>query len=706
MPNRRLLVTSGLPYANGPIHIGHMVEYLQTDIWVRFQKLRGHDCRYFCGDDTHGTAIMISAKKAGVTEQEFIANMQQDHERDFAAFGIEFDNYGSTNSEQNRVLCEQIWGKIAEADLLTEREVEQPYDPVEETFLADRLIRGACPQCGAEDQYGDHCDKCLANYQPTELIDAKSTLSGATPELRTAPHKFVELEKLRGFLEEWVEDSHALQPEIANYLKGHFLFSKNDAGQIEPLRDWDVTRPHRYFGFEIPGFEKNYWYVWFDAPIGYMASTKQWCDRTGENFDDWWRPGPDANSDCEIHHFIGKDITYFHTLFWPGMLKTAGYSLPTKVHIHGFLTVDGQKMSKSKGTFVAAQTYLKHLNPSYLRYFYASKLSSKVDDIDLSIDEFIAKVNTDLVGKVVNLASRSAKFVAKTGLSAKYPDDGGLFADAAKAADAIGAAYEKTDFSQAMRLIMALADRANPFVEEAKPWELRKVAADDESQAQRLQDVCTIALNLFRQIVVYLSPVLPKIAQMTGELLNDPITSWDQSQTPLVGTPVAKFKHMIGRVESEKVNKMIEESKESTEVGDGQFEAVVADEQFVDQWNDPGDSLEAEPMADECTFDDFLKVDLRVARVVQAEQVPEARKLLKLKLSLGGGVYKQVFAGIKAAYDPEKLLGRQVVMVANLAPRKMKFGLSEGMVVASGPGGEEVFVLSPDEGAKVGQRVH
>jgi len=697
---RQILVTSALPYANGPIHIGHLVEYLQTDIWVRFQKLRGHHCRYFCADDTHGTAIMISAKKEGVSEEAFIAKVNQEHQADFAEFGVVFDNYGSTHSDENRALCEEIWDRIVEADLVADREVEQPYDPVEQTFLADRLIRGGCPNCGAEDQYGDHCEKCLSNYQPTELVDARSTLSGAPPELRTAPHKFVQLEKLRPFLQEWVETSGALQPEIANYLKGHFLQAKGDDGNIQPLRDWDVTRPHRYFGFEIPGFEKNYWYVWFDAPIGYMASTRQWCDRTGEKFDDWWR-----SDQCEVHHFLGKDITYFHALFWPGMLKTAGYSLPTKVHIHGFLTVDGEKMSKSKGTFVAARTYLKHLDPSYLRYFYASKLSSKVDDIDLSLEEFIAKVNTDLVGKVVNLASRSAKFVQQTGLSSEYPDDGGLFADAAKAADAIGEAYERCDYSHAMRLIMALADKANPFVEEAKPWELRK----DESQAERLQDVCTVALNLFRQLAIYLAPVLPKLAEQTGELLGDPITSWEQAQTPLVGSPVNKFKHMLKRVEPTKVNKMIEESKEESAAAESTAapaaEAAGTTE-FVDKWNDPGDALAAEPLAEECTFDDFTKVDLRVARVVEAEQVPDARKLLRLKLSLGGGEYRQVFAGIKAAYDPEKLLGRQIVCVANLAPRKMKFGLSEGMVVAAGGGGQEVFVLSPDDGAQVGQRVH
>ena len=690
---RRILVTSALPYANGPIHIGHLVEYLQTDIWVRFQKLMGNNCRYFCADDTHGTAIMISAKKAGVTEEEFIARVSQEHQQDFAGFKIEFDNYGSTHSDENRALCDEIWSKIRGAGLVKEQEIEQLFDPEAKTFLADRLVRGTCPKCGATDQPGDNCSSCGTTYSPTELVDPRSTLSGATPVLRPAPHLFIELEQLHGFLDEWTQQSGTLQPEMANYLRGHFLAAVDDDGQIKPLRDWDVSRPAPYFGFEIPDSPGNYWYVWFDAPIGYMASTRQWCDKNGEDFDQWWR-----SDDCEVHHFIGKDITYFHTLFWPGMLKTAGFSLPTKVHIHGFLTVDGEKMSKSKGTFVAASTYLKHLDPAYLRYFYASKLSSKVDDIDLSIDEFISKVNTDLVGKVVNLASRSAKFVATTGLSAEYPDDGGLFAHAAAAGNEIAEAYEACDFSKAMRLIMALADRANPYVEENKPWELRK----DESQGDRLQDVCTVALNLFRQIAIYLSPVLPKLAEQAGELLGEPITSWQQAQTPLVGTPVNKFKHMLQRVEEAKVNAMIEESKPEETPAD----EVATEETFVDKWNDPGDSLEAEPMAEECSFDDFLKVDFRVARVVSAEQVPEARKLLKLKLSLGGGTYKQVFAGIKAAYDPEKLVGRLVVCVANLAPRQMKFGLSEGMVVASGPGGEEVFVLSPDEGAKVGQRVH
>ena len=686
---RRILVTSALPYANGPIHIGHLVEYIQTDIWVRFQKLIGNDCRYFCADDTHGTAIMMSARQAGVSEEEFIAKTQAAHERDFADFGIAFDNYGSTHSPENRALCEEFWNSIRKAGLVKTKDVEQLYDPEAKTFLADRFVRGTCPNCKSPDQPGDNCSKCGHHYTPTELIDPVSKLSGAKPEIRTTPHLFIELEQLHAFLDKWTQSGDHLQPEIANYLTGHFLG--------EPLRDWDISRPAPYFGFEIPDSPGNYWYVWFDAPIGYMASTRQWCDRTGKEFDDWWR-----SPDCEIHHFIGKDITYFHTLFWPGMLKTAGYSLPTKVHIHGFLTVDGEKMSKSKGTFVAARTYLDHLDPSYLRYFYASKLSSRVEDLDLAVDEFVAKVNTDLVNKVVNLASRTAKFVESTGLSKKYPDDGGLFAAAAVAGDEIKAAYDACDNSRATRLILALADRANPYVEERKPWELRK----DPARAAELQDVCTVALNLFRQLAIYLAPVLPKLAAQTAELLNKPIAHWDESKTPLVGTPVAKFQHMLQRVEEKDVHAMIEASKQLADSTPATPSASGSAGGSPSQWSDTADALAAEPLAPECTIDDFTKIDLRVARIVAAADVPDAKKLLQLTLSLGGDNTRTVFAGIKEAYQPQDLVGRLVVCVANLAPRKMKFGLSEGMVTACGPGGKEVFLLSPDSGAVPGQRVH
>jgi methionyl-tRNA synthetase len=667
MTQRRILVTSALPYANGPIHIGHLVEYIQTDIWVRFQKLRGHRCIYVCADDTHGTAIMIRARREGRSEVDLIASMKEAHQRDFAGFGIEFDNYGSTNDPENRELCGQFWTSMREAGLIVEHDVEQLFDPEAKTFLADRFVRGTCPKCKALNQPGDNCSVCGATYSPAELVDPKSTLSGAVPELKSAKHLFVELQQLHGFLSDWVVNSGALQSETANYLKGHFL--AND------LRDWDISRPAPYFGFEIPDSPGNYWYVWFDAPIGYVASTAQWCKEHGEALADWWQ-----SDDTEIHHFIGKDITYFHTLFWPGMLKSAGFSLPTKVRIHGFLNVGGQKMSKSQGTLITAEKFLERLDPSYLRYFYATKLTSRVEDLDLGIDEFAEKVNADLVGKVVNLASRTAKFAHSTGLAHAYPEDGGLFASAAKAGDAIADAYESCDYSRAMRLIMELADAANPFIEHAQPWVMKKDAAREDE----LRDVCTVGLNLFRQLCIYLAPVLPRLAEQCGELLGDKIERWEQSREPLLGSVVLPFKHMMTRVNPEDLLKMIEESREEPEAEASAGNANAEPSTSTSQWNDGPGPLMAEPLAEEITIED----------------------LLKLKLSLGGDQTRQVFAGIKAAYDPEQLVGRLVVMVANLKPRQMKFGLSEGMVTASGPGGEEVFLLGVDEGAQPGMRVH
>lgn len=678
---RKILVTSALPYANGPIHIGHLVEYIQTDIWVKFQKLRGNECIYLCADDTHGTAIMMSAQRTGCTEEQWIAGISEEHQRDFAGFGIEFDNYGSTNSPENYELCKQFWQAFRDSGLVKEEAVTQLFDDEKGIFLADRFVRGTCPKCDAPEQYGDSCDQCGATYSAREIVNPVSTLSGTTPSVKTADHLFIQIEQLHEFLEEWTQTGDHLQCEIANYLKGHFL--------NEPLRDWDVSRPQPYFGFEIPDAPGHFWFVWFDAPIGYMASTKQYCDRTGDDFDSWWR-----NPDTEIHHFIGKDITYFHTLFWPAMLKVADFTLPTKIHIHGFLTVDGRKMSKRDGTFVKAETFLKHLNPAALRYYYASKLNNRVEDIDLNLKEFTTKVNTDLVGKVVNLASRTAKFVQELGLSAEYPEDGGLFQQGADAGEAIATAYESCDFNRAMRLIMELADRANPYVESHEPWNLRK----DPERQQELQDVCTVALNLFRQIAVYLQPVLPEIAEKTSSLLGEPINHWEQAATPLTGSPVSKFKHMMQRIEEKDVDAMIEESKDEN--------AAAEAEATSTQFNDSAQPLIDEPLAEEITFDEFIKVDLRVARVVKAEHVEEANKLLKLTLSLGGDETRQVFAGIKKAYKPEDLEGRLVVMVANLAPRKMRFGVSEGMITAAGPGGEEVFMLNIDEGAQPGQRVH
>jgi methionyl-tRNA synthetase len=650
----------------------------------------GRRCIFICADDTHGTAIMIRARQEGRSEVEVIADMQSAHERDFAGFDISFDHYGSTNSPENLELCSQIWSSLRQAGLVVEDDVEQLFDPVAGTFLADRFVKGTCPSCKTVDQYGDNCSKCGATYSPTELINPTSTLSGATPVKKTAKHLFVRLEALHEFLDSWTQSGEHLQSEIANYLKGHFLGN--------PLRDWDVSRPAPYFGFEIPDSPGNYWYVWFDAPIGYIASTWQWCKKNQESLSDWWQ-----SDNTEIHHFIGKDITYFHTLFWPGVLKSAGFSLPKFVHIHGFLTVDGEKMAKSKGTQVQAATYLKHLDPQFLRYFYASKLGPRLDDIDLNLTEFANKVNSDLVGKVVNLASRTARFIETVGLAPEYPHDGGLFASAAAAGDKIAQAYEQLDYSRAMRMIMEIADQANAFVENTAPWTLKK----DPTQQVRLQEVCTIVLNLFRQLCVYLAPVLPKLADQCGQLLQSPIQHWNDSQTPLVNLPISKFEHLLQRLLPEKVQAMIDESKvESTPVESATPASTTTDAPPVAAPQDSGDALAAEPMAPVCTIDDFTKVDLRVARIVKAEEVPEAKKLVKLTVSLGGDNIRTVFAGIKAAYTLQQLEGRLVVIVANLQPRQMKFGLSEGMVTAAGPGGTEVFLLGVDSGAVPGQRVH
>jgi methionyl-tRNA synthetase len=688
---RKILVTSALPYANHHIHMGHMLEYIQTDIWVRFQRLQGNDVRYFCADDTHGTSIMIRARKEGRRETELIAETSQAHQRDFAAFGVSFDHYGSTHSDTNRQLCDEFWQALRKAGAIVERDVSQLFDTQAGTFLADRFVTGTCPKCQTPNQYGDSCESCGSTYSPADLIDPKSTLSGTKPEVRSSKHLFVTLEKYHPFLDDWTQKDEHLQPSVANYLKGHFL--------SEPLRDWDVSRPAPYFGFEIPDSPGNYWYVWFDAPIGYLASTSEWCAKNNQKLDDWWK-----NSDVEIHHFIGKDITYFHTLFWPAMLKAAGYSLPKRVNVHGFLTVNGQKMSKSKGTFIMASTYLQHMDPAYLRYYYASKLSSRVDDLDLDAEDFIAKVNSDLVGKVVNLASRTARFVEGVALATDYPEDGGLFEDAAKAGAIIAAAYENREYSEAMRGIMALADRANEYIDRMQPWTLKK---QPDRQAQLL-DVCTVALNLYRQLAIYLTPVLPKLAEMSGRFLNSPIQRWSQANKPLLGSTVSKFEHLMERADMKKMQTVIEASVVADAPTTAGAPAATEGSAATSSGAEPdyGQALISEPLAPECTIDDFTKVDLRVAEIIKAEEVPEAKKLLKLTVSLGGQIQRTVFAGIKAAYEPQSLVGRRVIVVANLKPRTMKFGTSEAMVLAAGPGEKDVFLLSPDTGAKPGQRVH
>ena len=694
MPARRILVTSALPYANGHIHLGHLVEYIQTDIFVRFQKLRGHRVIYLCADDTHGTAIMIRAKAEGRSEQDLIAAMREAHLADFTGFQIAFDHYGSTDSPANRKLCGEIWQALRDRGLVVSRDVQQLFDPQAGVFLADRFVRGTCPKCGAADQYGDSCEQCGATYSPADLVNPVSTLSGATPEVRSAEHLFVTIEKLHGFLAAWTQSSGALDPRIANYLAGHFLG--------EPLRDWDISRPAPYFGFEIPDAPGHFWYVWFDAPVGYIASTSEWCARHGESLADWWHRGGTNDLPAEIHHFIGKDITYFHTLFWPAMLEAAGLVLPTKVRVHGFLTVNGQKMSKSRGTFLMARTYLDHLDPSALRYYYAAKLSGGIDDIDLNLEEFAAKVNADLVGKVVNLASRTARWLEPTGLAATYPDDGGLFAKAAADGAEIAAAYEDCDFARAMRAIMLAADRANAYVDAEQPWKLAKAGP---AAADKLQQVASVALNLFRQIAVYLAPVLPRLAEQAGDLIGGPIRSWDESQRPLADLPVGPFQPLMRRVEATQVEAML--SAAAPQPSSPPTSPPTGIPAMTESAVDSGEPLAAEPLAPQCTIDDFTKVDLRVARILAAEEVPEARKLLKLTVSLGGDATRTVFAGIKGFHEPAALVGRLVVVVANLAPRQMKFGLSEGMVVAaSGAGSPGVFLLSPDSGALPGMRLH
>jgi len=672
---RKILVTSALPYANGPIHLGHLVEYIQTDIWVRFQKMRGAQCWYVCADDTHGTPIMLKAQQEGITPEALIERIGREHRADFADFGIGFDSYYSTHSEENRELAGDIYLKLKERGYIEARKITQLYDPVREMFLPDRFIKGECPKCGARDQYGDSCECCGATYSPTELKNPVSAVSGSMPVERETEHFFFRLSAFTGFLKEWVHRKGHLQPEVAH---------KVDEWLESGLREWDITRDAPYFGFEIPDAPGKYFYVWLDAPIGYMASFKHLCRRKGLDFDAWWGEG----SDAELYHFIGKDIIYFHALFWPAMLHGAGYRTPTAVYAHGFLTVNGEKMSKSRGTFIKARTYLEHLDPQYLRYYFAAKLGSGVDDIDLSFEDFTQRVNADLVGKVVNIASRTSSFIRKrfaNKLADELPDED-LYRRFLGAAEEIAALYESREFGKAMREIMALADAANQFIDEHKPW----VIAKDPAREGELQRICTQGLNLFRLLVAYLKPVLPKLAADSEALLGIGPERWPDAETrPLLGCKINDFKPLMQRVDPDKIAAMVEASRESL--------APAPSEK-------PQGALAAEPVAGEIDFADFARVDLRIARIVGAEHVEGADKLLRLTLDLGGET-RTVFAGIKSAYDPERLVGRLTVMVANLKPRKMRFGLSEGMVLAAGPGGGELFLLSPDEGAEPGMRV-
>ncbi|WP_455385503.1 methionine--tRNA ligase [Acidihalobacter prosperus] len=671
---RRILVTNALPYANGPLHLGHMLGYIQADTWVRFQRMRGHEVYYVCADDAHGTPIMLRARREDVAPESLIARMGAEHARDFADFGVAFDNYHSTHSEENRHFAELIYTRLRDAGHITRRDVEQAYDPEAGMFLPDRFIKGKCPRCGAEDQYGDSCEACGATYAPTELVDPRSVVTGAVPEQRTSEHYFFKLGDFERFLRDWLKQGNHVQPETANKLREWF-----DDG----LRDWDISRDAPYFGFEIPDAPGKYFYVWLDAPIGYMASFQNYCTREGLDFNEWWG----ADSDAELYHFIGKDITYFHTLFWPAELHGAGFRTPTAVWCNGFITVNGQKMSKSRGTFIQARTYLQHLSPEYLRYYFAAKLGSGVDDLDLNLEDFAARVNSDLIGKVVNIASRTASFINKR-FESKLADtlpEPGLYEAFAASREEIADLYERREYGQAMRKIMGLADRANQYIDEHKPWVLIK----NPERAAEVQGVCTQGLNLFRVIVSYLKPVLPQLAEKAEAFFNAGELAWEDVAEPLLASRVEKFQALMTRIDPSAIEAMIDASKEDLQAA----AAPAASGPLTD-----------DPIRDEIAYGDFAKVDLRVARIAKAEHVEGAEKLLRLTLDLGGET-RNVFAGIKSAYDPTELEGRLTVMVANLAPRKMRFGLSEGMVLAAGPGGKDIFILNPDDGAEPGMRV-
>ena len=662
---RKILVSSALPYANGSIHMGHLVEYLQSDIWARFQKLRGHQCTFVCAADTHGTPIMIKARQQNVTPEELVTKIAAEQHEDLKAFGVAFDNFHTTHSKENKEVVYRIYKALKDAGHIYTKVIEQAYDEQEKMFLPDRFVRGTCPRCKSDDQYGDACEVCGATYSPNDLIEPISVLSETNPVWKESEHYFFRLSEFGDRLREWMKSAR-LHQNITSKLEEWF-----EAG----LKDWDISRDAPYFGFKIPDTDDKYFYVWLDAPVGYLASFLHLCEQRDDlDFDEYWN----TESTNEVYHFIGKDIVYFHTLFWPAVLDGAGLRTPTSVFAHGFLTINGKKMSKSRGTFINARTYLDNLNPSHLRYYYAAKLGPGMDDIDLNLDDFIARVNADLVGKLVNIASRCAGFISKRfdGQLAATLDDPQLFAEIADQSETIADHYEKREYSKAMRIIMASADKANRYIEQKKPWVMIK----DESQEMDVQAVCTQGLTLFRTLMIYLTPVLPALATEVQKLFREDPWTWSQGSEPLLAKQINRYEPLLTRVEASQVNKMVEQSRQPEEKADEKAES------------------------DTISIDDFTKVDLRVARITHAEAVEGADKLLRLTLDLGGET-RNVFAGIKAAYTAEELVGRHVVAVANLAPRKMRFGVSEGMVLASGPGGSDIFLLSVDDGAVPGMRI-
>lgn len=671
MSDRKILVTSALPYANGPIHLGHLVEYIQTDIWVRFQKQRGHQCHYVCADDTHGTPIMLRADREGITPEQLIAAVEKEHRADFDEFGVKFDNYHTTHSAENKELSALIYTRLRDAGHISKRTITQAFDPVKNMFLPDRFIKGECPKCGAKDQYGDNCEACGATYAPTELKNAISVVSGEKPIDKDSEHYFFDLGDFAEMLKDWTTAEGNLQSEVKNKM----------AEWLENgLQQWDISRDAPYFGFEIPDAPGKYFYVWLDAPIGYMASFKNLCDKQGLDFDEFWG----KESDVELYHFIGKDIIYFHALFWPAMLSGADFRTPSAVFSHGFLTVNGEKMSKSRGTFIKARTYLEHLNPEYLRYYFAAKLTNGIDDLDLNFDDFTQRVNSDLVGKVVNIASRSSGFIKKRfdGKLSAHCAEPELFQQFVDANESIAAYYEGREFGKAMREIMALADKANQYIDEKKPW----LIAKEEGKDAELHDICSMGINLFRLLVAYLKPVIPVLAENTESFLKIASQNWPADAQPLLDHEINKFKPLMTRVEADKIEAIIEASHENLE---------KTPEPVAKKWD---------PIAETIEFDDFAKIDLRIAKIIKAEHVEGAGKLLQLTVDIGDET-RNILAGIKSAYAPEDLEGKLTVVVANLKPRKMRFGISEGMVLAAGPGGEDLWVLNPDQGAQAGMRV-
>ncbi len=674
---KQFLVTTALPYANGSFHIGHIMEYIQADVWVRTQRMHGHEVHFVCADDTHGAPIMLKAETEGITPEQLVAKVGEEHKRDWADFRISFDHWHSTHSPENRELAEMFYKKLDANGLIVKKTIEQFYDPVKGMFLPDRYIKGECPKCGAKDQYGDSCEVCGAVYAPTDLKNPYSAITGAKPVMKQSEHHFFKLSDPRcvEFLKEWTQTPGRLQNEVANKASEWFA-----AG----LNDWDISRDAPYFGFEIPGAPGKYFYVWLDAPIGYLASFKHWCGAQGIDFDAFLKP----DSKTEMVHFIGKDILYFHTLFWPAMLQFVGFRVPTNVFVHGFVTVDGEKMSKSRGTFINARSYLDHLkNPEYLRYYFSAKLNASMEDIDLNLDDFVARVNSDLIGKFINIASRCAGFISKKfdGKLANTLPNLDLLDKLQNAAPGIVALYEARESAKAIREIMALADQCNQYVDEMKPWELAK----DSAQAAKLHEVSSVSLNLFRLLALYLKPVLPKLADDVEAFLCIVPLTWSDAKTLLQGHAIKPYKHLMTRIEAKQIDELIAANQAGLQTEKPATPAAPA--------------ATFAPIGETIGIDDFSKLDLRIAKIVHAEHVPDAEKLLKLTLDIGSET-RTVFAGIKSAYSPEALIGRHTVMVANLAPRKMRFGESQGMVLAAGDGGG-LYILSPDEGAKPGMRV-